>query len=160
MTANSLMFSVSGSAYRSGGIDPVSTTHLARRLMPFIAALIPLLSQHVAGMPLVGGAQSLSATLDRAKPLTDFLSSMDGETHDFVLDRALAKVERERADGRWERIWDGKRQAIVVEGVTAADVVEIVVHVLTAELAPFFYSLIDRMPAPAAGTQAKVHLHG
>lgn len=153
-------FTVSGIAYRSGGIDPVSTTHLARRLMPFIAALIPLLSQHVAGLPLVGGAQSLSATLDRAKPLTDFLSTMDDETHDFVFDRALAKVERERPDGRWERIWDVKRRMLVVEGVSAADLVEIVVNVLTADLAPFFYSLIDRMPKPVAGTGTKVHLHG
>lgn len=158
-------FNIGGSVYRSSGIDPISQGHIARRLMPLLGALAPSIQKHLSGQPVMAGPTSIAAIVEQAMPLVEYLAHIDDATHDFILARTLCGVERERpGHAGWERVWNDKRAALCVDGISGADVIEIVVRVLLAELAPFFLSIIERLPSgpavqpvPASMTR---HLNG
>ena len=153
-------FTVSGVLYRSGGIDPVAQGHVARRLMPLADALAPTLKKLLqGGKPLLPSEQGLAGMVDRALPIIEFLSATTTETHDYLLNATLAKVERLGPSGRWERVWSDKR-GLLVEGISGADVIEIAFHVLAADMAPFFLSLIERMPKAAMQAPIARQFHG
>lgn len=154
-------FTVSGVLYRSAGIEPVAQGHVARRLMPLADHLAPTLKKLLqGGQPLLPSEQGLAGMIDRAMPLVEFLSCMTTEAHDFVLNATLAKVERLGAGGRWERIWNDKRGTLTVDGISGADIIEIAFHVLAADMAPFFLSLVERMPKAAMQAPIVRHFHG
>jgi len=154
-------FTVRGTLYRSGGIDPVAQGHVARRLMPLADGLAPVLKQLLqGGKPLLPSEQGLAGMIDRAMPLIEFLSVMTRETHDYLLNATLAKVERLGPTGRWERIWNDKRGSLSVDGITGADLIEIAFTVLATDLAPFFVSLIERMPKAAMQAPIVRQFHG
>lgn len=154
-------FTVGGTLYRSAGIDPVAQGHVARRLMPLADALAPNLKKLLqGGQPLLPNEQGLAGMVDRALPFIEFLSVTTTETHDFLLNATLTKVERLGPSGRWERIWSDKRGGLLVEGITGADVIEIAFHVLAADMAPFFLSLIERMPKAAMQAPIVRQFHG
>ena len=154
-------FTVSGVAYRSAGIDPIAQGHVARRLMPLAGALAPSLKKLLqGGQPLLPSEQGLAGMIDRAMPMIDFVGMLTTETHDFLLNATLPKVERARAAGGWERIYSDKRGGLTVEGISGADVIEIMFQALASDMAPFFLSLIERMPAAATRVQLVRQFHG
>lgn len=153
-------FTVRGALYRSGGIDPVAQGHVARRLMPLADHLAPMLKKMLQGGQPLLPSEARAGMIDRAMPLIEWLSCVSTETHDFLLDATLAKVERLGPTGRWERIWNDKRGSLTVDGITGADIIEISFIVLAAEMGAFFMSLIERMPKAAMQTPLARHLNG
>lgn len=154
-------FTVSGVTYRSAGIDPIAQGHVARRLMPLAGALAPALKKLLTGgTPLLPSEQGIAGMIDRAMPMIEFVGMLTTETHDFLLNSTLAKVERARPSGGWERIYNEKRSGLLVEGISGADVIEIAFHVLAADMAPFFLSLIERMPKAAMQAPIVRQFHG
>lgn len=154
-------FTVRGTLYRSGGIDPVAQCHVARQLLPLSAILAPMLKKLLeGGQPLLPSEQGLAGMIDRGLPLISFLGTMSTETFHQVLTAALSKVERLGPTGRWERIWSDNNGRLRVDGITGADIIEIAFHVLAAEMAPFFVSLIERMPKAAMQAPIVRQFHG
>jgi hypothetical protein len=143
-------FTIGGATYRTSGIDPLAQTHIARLLLPMISALVPMLKKHSTGVSVVQPrARDLGLMIEESQPLLAALAGVSGETHDYVIAKAMAKVERSGVGGRWERVWDAKRGGLIVEGISGADLLVITATVVADDMAPFIATLADRIPAAA-----------
>jgi hypothetical protein len=140
-------FRIETTHYRTGGIDALAQTHIVRLLLPLLASVLPLMKRYAADPNQVDRQFTKLQIIEELAPVLIAVGGLPGEAHDYIVSKAMAKVERLNAAGRWERVWDPKR-GVCVDGIDGSDLITIVVTVITGELAAFS-ALANRLPVAA-----------
>lgn len=113
---------VGGQKYRIGRIDARKQFHVARRLAPLLAGIVPDKSA-------VGFAAFLG-------PLSHTLSGMSDEDVDYVLDICLGVCQRIQANGHPAPVM--VRGGLMFEDIDMGQMIQLAVKVIQESLSGFF----------------------
>jgi len=88
-------FSIDGIEYRAVKVDVIKQFHLARRISPFLEAIVPLITKVKSG----GNVESFDALIEGYAPFAKMMASMTDEDADYILFGLLACVSRKQGNG-------------------------------------------------------------
>jgi hypothetical protein len=141
---------VDGHRYRYE-VPPLETQHeIVTCLAPVIGAL--------------GGAMAAYKDQDKdnlvaaIRPAMEAFATLKREDSKFVLGECLSRVQREIDGGRgWQQIWTKGSPSPMFADIRLAQMYELVVHVLSEFMLPFFSDLLSMLPR--AGAQVGLNMN-
>lgn len=126
-------FSIDGIEYRAGKVDVIKQFHLARRISPFLEAIIPLVMKVKSG----GNVESFDALLEGYAPFAKMLSEMKDEEAEYILFGLLASVSKKQGNGLgYAKVSSGN--ALMFQDINVIQMTRLAYHSLMENLADFF----------------------
>lgn len=130
-------FSIDGIEYKAVKVDAVKQFHLARRLSPFLEAIVPLIAKVKAGVIKEGDDATFDALIEGYAPFAKMMADMPDEQADYILFGLLACVKRKQAQGLgWANISNGS--ALMFQDINMVQMLQCAYHALMENLADFF----------------------
>lgn len=131
---------IDGRLYRIGRLTPRKAIHIARRLSPFLGAIIPHLKELFS--PKNGGAPTADDFFNRAAAvapaLAEIISELEDEDVDYILDNCLAAVYLKQEHVLWAPIVS--HGVVMFQDLDARTQIELAVEVIKANLSSFMRS--------------------
>lgn len=131
-------FSIDGIEYKASKVDAVKQFHLARRLSPFLEAIIPLVAKVKAGALSVEDNEStFDALIEGYAPFAKMMADMPDEQADYILFGLLACVKQKQSNGLgWANVTSGN--ALMFQNINVVQMMKMAYHALVENLADFF----------------------
>ena len=129
-------FSIDGIEYKAVKVDAVKQFHLARRLSPFLEAIIPLVSKVKAGA-VNADDSTFDALLEGYAPFAKMMADMPDDQADYILFGLLACVKKKQANGLgYAAVTNGN--ALMYQDINCVHMIKMAYHALMENLADFF----------------------
>lgn len=131
-------FSIDGIEYKAVKVDAIKQFHLARRLSPFLEAIVPVIAKVKGGILAADNPEaSFDALLEGYAPFAKMMADMPDEQADYILFGLLACVRRKQAQGLgWANISNGS--ALMFQDINMVQMLQCAYHALMENLADFF----------------------
>jgi hypothetical protein len=131
-------FSIDGIEYKAVKVDAVKQFHLARRLSPFLEAIVPVVAKVKGGMLAADNPEgSFDALLEGYAPFAKMMADMQDEQADYILFGLLACVKRKQSQGLgWANVSNGS--ALMFQDINMVQMLKCAYHALMENLADFF----------------------
>jgi len=130
-------FSIDGIEYKAIKVDAVKQFHLARRLSPFLEAIIPLIGKVKAGAIAEGDDATFDALIEGYAPFAKMMADMPDEQADYILFGLLACIKQKQANGLgWANVSNGN--ALMFQNITVVQMLQMAYRALLENLADFF----------------------
>ncbi len=134
---------IDGHRYRYD-IPPLETQH------EIVVCLAPVIGAIGAAMAAYRD-EDTDNLVHAVRPAMEAFSSLKREDSKFVLSECLSRVQREMDGGRgWQQIWTKGSPAPMFSDIRLAQMYELVVHVLSEFMLPFFNDLLSMLPRAGA----------
>jgi hypothetical protein len=146
---------INGETYRIGRLTPKKSFHVARRLAPFLGAVVPhlraLFARNEDGTTpdtSMLGARGAALIPD----IADTLARMSNEDCDYILDTCLGVVELKQERG-WAPVMTSAGQ-MMFEQINTVVMMQLVMEVVKVNLSDFFPTNLLPNATETAGATA------
>lgn len=137
MAADRTLATVNGKEYQIGRLPALEQLHVARRLMPCLAALANVDTNKVSSI-LEKGEENVDKAFNQvALPIAEALANMTDEQVNYVITKCLG-VCYFKQDTGWARMTNGSGQ-IMNADLELPDLLGVTVEVIKENLGGFFH---------------------
>jgi hypothetical protein len=133
-----MQFSIDGIEYQAVKVDALKQFHLARRLSPFLEAIVPVIAKVKGGVLDADNPEaSFDALLEGYAPFAKMMADMPDDQADYILFGLLACVKRKQPQGLgWANVSSGN--ALMFQDINVMQMLQMAYHAMTENLADFF----------------------
>lgn len=130
-------FSIDGIEYKAVKVDAVKQFHLARRLSPFLEAIVPLIAKVKAGVIKEGDDATFDALIEGYAPFAKMMADMPDDQADYILFGLLACIKRKQGQGLgYANVTNGN--ALMYSDINVVQMMKMAYHAFMENLADFF----------------------
>ena len=130
--------------YRIGRMNVNDQFHVARRLLPLVADILPAAQEmfKLFPEPTKEGEEpkpapqvNMTAAL---QPLLGAIGKLKDEDCDYIIAKCLAVVSRQDANGQmWANVWNGRAGRLQYEDISLPEMLQLTGHVIMENIADF-----------------------